>query len=183
MKRILGALFAAAVLTGLSACGQTVTIPETSGDTIETQMRETEPLEVTVEISGGSQLLSYSVYVPNSNADGFDVITICTEEISSESVLTELKKQEVLPDDVSVRSFCIDDGLITVDFNQAFGDAVCTMGTSGEYMIVGSVVNTFLDAFGAESLCFTADGRILESGHTVYDFEMTHFADLQPVYE
>ena len=37
-------------------------------------------------------------------------------------------------------------------------------------MVVGSVVNTFLDAFQAESVYFTVDGQILESGHVIYDF-------------
>ena len=182
MKRILGILFIGLLLTGLSACGQTATIPEPTGDTIETQMHETEPSEILVEETGGSQLLSYSVYVPNSNVDGFDMITIYTEDISAESVLSELEKWDVLPDAVSTYSFRIDDGLISIDFNQAFGDAVCAMGTSGEYMIVGSVVNTFLDAFGAESLFFTVDGQVLESGHAVYDFAMSQFADPQPIY-
>ena len=75
-----------------------------------------------------------------------------------------------------MNSFAVEDGLITVDFNRSFADVVCSMGTSGELMIVGSVVNTFLDAFRAESVAFTVDGQILESGHTIYDFALTFFS-------
>ena len=52
------------------------------------------------------------------------------------------------------------------------------------YVIVGGlpdVVNTFLDAFQAESVYFTVDGQILESGHVIYDFAMPFFSvDPQP---
>ena len=67
----------------------------------------------------------------------------------------------------------MNDGSITIDFNQAFADTVCSMGTSGEFLIVGSVVNTFLDAFQGESVYFTVDEQILESGHETYDHSMT----------
>ena len=93
--------------------------------------------------------------------------------------MNELKSQKVLPDTVSINSFAIDSSVITIDFNKAFADTVCSMGTSGELMIVGSVVNTFLDAFQAESVYFTVDGQILESGHTIYDFNLTFFS-LEP---
>jgi spore germination protein GerM len=109
------------------------------------------------------------------------VETISTADISAETVLTELKKRNVLPEAVSINNFHMDNGLITIDFNQAFADVVCSMGTSGELMVVGSVVNTFLDAFQAESVYFTVDGQILESGHVIYDFAMPFFSvDPQP---
>ena len=121
------------------------------------------------------QLLSYSIYFPNANADGFEVEIIRTDDISAETVLTELIYRNILPDTVAINSFKMDNRMITIDFNQAFADVVCSMGTSGEFLIIGSIVNTFLDAFQAESVYFTVDGQVLESGHTIYDFAMTYF--------
>jgi len=159
MKKILCILLVTTMLFGLAACNKFLTTPQPVDSPNET-----------------NPLLSYSIYVPNDNADGFNTETINTEDISAETVLTELKKQNVLPDAVSINSFNIDNGLIAIDFNQAFADAVCSMGTSGELMIVGSVVNTFLDAFQTESVYFTVDGQILESGHETYDSNMTFFS-------
>jgi len=62
---------------------------------------------------------------------------------------------------------------LNIDFNRSFADLICSMGTAGELMITGSVVNTFLSAFQAESVYFTVDGEILESGHVIYDFPLT----------
>ena len=164
MKKILCVLSVMMILFSCAACSKTPVTPQ-SGDIIPTETTESE-----------SSLLSYSIYVPNDNADGFDVETVSTEEISAETVLIELKNRNVLPDAVSMNSFAIDSGLITMDLNQVFADTVCSMGTSGELMIVGSVVNTFLDAFQAEYVYFTVNGQMLESGHTVYDSPMPFFS-------
>lgn len=189
MKKILCELLVGIMLIGLVACSksptttpsddnQNLTNPSLFTTPIENENPETEISEVTTEepMESSSQLLAYSIYLPNETVDGFVVETISTEDISAESVLTELKNRKVLPDEVSINSFKIDNGLITIDFNQAFANLVCSMGTSGELMIVGSVVNTFLDAFEAESVYFTVDGQILESGHVIYDFAMNFFS-------
>ena len=162
MKKMLCILLFAIMLFGLAACDSS-----------------SAPAEPVNSPANTPALLSYSVYVPNNNADGFNVITAAAENISADTILNELKSQKVLPDTVSINSFAIDSSVITIDFNKAFADTVCSMGTSGELMIVGSVVNTFLDAFQAESVYFTVDGQILESGHTIYDFNLTFFS-LEP---
>ena len=195
MKKILCALFVGVLLAGLTACSKApatpqsvdnpnathsspVTTPIEKGETGISEALTEDPMESV------SQLLSYSIYVPNDNANGFVVETISTADISAETVLTELKKRNVLPEAVSINNLHMDNGLITIDFNQSFTDAVCSMGTSGELMVVGSVVNTFLDAFQAESVYFTVDGQILESGHVIYDFAMPFFSvDPQPANE
>ena len=187
MKKILCALLVGILLVGLAACSKSPTAPQsvdnpnaTNSSPVITPIGkgETGISEVLTEdpIESISQLLSYSIYVPNDNANGFVVETISTADISAETVLTELKKRNVLPEAVSINNFHMDNGLITIDFNQAFADVVCSMGTSGEMMVVGSVVNTFLDAFQAESVYFTVDGQILESGHVIYDFAMPFFS-------
>ena len=170
MKRMLCAVLAGIVAIGLTACGKTAPEPEA-----------TEPMTEPTSAAAPAEeerpeLVSYSVYVPNDNADGFDVVSVETEEISVDAVLDELKSRNILPDGVAVNSFCVDGGLITVDFNRDFADVVCSMGTSGELMVVGSVVNSLLDAFGADTVSFTVDGQILESGHTIYDFPLSFFA-------
>ncbi len=196
MKKILCALLVCIILVSMVACNKAPAKQEPVGNSNETnqptattpiEKDETEPTEATPSVSVEDstesipQLLSYYIYVPNENANGFVVETISTEEISEETVLVELKKYNVLTEDVSINSFHIENNLITIDFNQAFADIVCSMGTSGEMMVLGSVVNTFLDAFQAESVYFTVDGQILESGHAIYDFAMSFFTvDPQP---
>ena len=152
------------ICTLLTACaGETppsetsIPLPETSAP-----MAETSPV------------YTYTLYIPNSNADGFDTKQIEAPEITPENVLTELQKAVVLTQNVFINAFHIEDGQLRIDFNSVFADIICTTGTAGEYMIMGSVVNTFLGAFNAESVLITVDGEILESGHVIYDFPITH---------
>jgi hypothetical protein len=118
-------------------------------------------------------MLSYQIYLPNDNADGFEIENIETDRITSQSVLEELKNRGALPQTVEINAFIFEGTQLTLDFNQAFGDLICSMGTAGELMITGSVVNTYLSAFQAESVYFTVNGKILESGHVIYDFPLT----------
>lgn len=189
MKKIIYTLSVSIMLIVLSACGNSYTMPQSVDtvtgektspvtDTVENETVNKDTSEVLPEkpLESVPQLFSYSVYVPNIKNIGLDKITVETEEISSEAVLTELKQRNVLPAEVSINSFNIDKDMIIVDFNQPFAKAVRSTGTTGELMVVGSVVNTFLDAFQAKSFYFTIDGNIFESGHVIYDFPMSFFS-------
>ena len=134
-------------------------------------MDSTEPAESLPEA-----LLTYTLYLPNENADGFVTKSIQTSAITADILLTELQKGGALPaDGIIINAFGSQGDQLNIDFNEAFGDAIHAMGTSGEYMIVGSVVNTFLNAFQAQSLYFTINGEVFESGHVIYDFPLTFF--------
>ena len=121
------------------------------------------------------ELVTYNIYIPNANADRFDIVTIESKDISAEFLLEKLVENNVLTADVQVNDFRFVDETINIDFNYSFGDIICSMGSAGERMIMGSVVNTFLDAYDAEFVHITVNGEILESGHVVYDFEMSFF--------
>lgn len=202
MKKIVCIILSIIMVMGLVACGTTPTQEPTEKETISTQIPNTEPpatepvteeipidsTEIEIEINTAltgtiettpteslDMVFTYTVYTPNENADGLNEEVIETNVVNPESVLAELQKRNVLPEDVVVNSCSIDDGLVNIDFNQAFADVVCSTGTSGELMVVGSVVNTYLSAFGTDSLYFTVDGEVFESGHTVYDFVMSYY--------
>ena len=119
-------------------------------------------------------LLTYTLYIPNSNADGFDTKEISVQEITHENVMDELQKAVVLTENVWINEFLVEDNQLKIDFNIVFADILCTTGSAGEYMIMGSVVNTYLSAYQAESVFITVNGEILETGHVIYDFPITN---------
>ena len=57
-----------------------------------------------------------------------------------------------------------------------FRTYVCSMGTSGEWVVLSSVANTFLDAYDAEEFYISIQNDVLETGHNVYDFPLTFTA-------
>ncbi len=117
---------------------------------------------------------TYTVYIPNENADGWNTEEITVNDISPDAILLELQRRDIISSEVSINQFQVDGDQINIDFNPPFADQICSTGTAGEYMIMGSIVNTFLNAFQAESIFITVEGEILESGHVIYDFPMTY---------
>lgn len=169
MKRILSLILICILLAGCAAAAD----PEEP--TILAIIETDPPATVQTEPPATEEpiTLTYQIYLPNDNADGFDIETVETTRITADSVLAELKTRGVLPESVSINSFEAEGMQLNIDFNQPFADLICSMGTAGELMISGSVVNTYLSAFQTESLYFTINGEILESGHVIYDFPLT----------
>lgn len=127
----------------------------------------TQPLEI------------LTVYIPNNNADAFIQTEAAVSEITKEVVVAQLINAGVLSDGTMVAALEFDAGakLLKADFNEPFRRLLQTMGTAGEYMIMGSVVNTFLSAFDADFISITVDGDILETGHSVYDQSLSLYPD------
>ena len=46
-----------------------------------------------------------------------------------------------------------------LDMNQAFQKFLQSMGTAGEYVVMGSVTNTFLNAYDCEQVKITVEGQ------------------------
>ena len=48
--------------------------------------------------------------------------------------------------------------------------AIRASGTAGETLKIYALGNTFAQARGATAVLITVDGKVLESGHEVYDY-------------
>ena len=98
----------------------------------------------------------------------------------------------MLPDTVTVKSFSegtetakdgtVTDKRLTLNLSEDFGTWLSSMGTSGETMVMGSLVNTFLDAYDASAIKVTVDGAVLETGHQVYDGWLELYSYVQASY-
>lgn len=176
MKRIFMLLLCSLLLT---ACTQKQPAP--------TDAPSAEPPTTTAPISAPTEAatdaptempteaapVKFTIYTPNENADGFYDTVILVDERNAQNIVAELIKENVLNEGIAVNSENLDGAQLQLDFNSAFRDQLVTYGTAGEKMMIGSVVNTFLSAYGAETVMITVDGEILESGHMIYDFPIT----------
>ena len=131
------------------------------------------------------------LYLPNDSADGFVVVRE-TVDASPEGLVDALIAHGVLPEGTAVLRFeTQSDGVETregdmvsyevgevslaLDLSEEFLPAVTGAGTAGETMVLGSLVNTFLTAYHAETLTLTCGGEAVETGHNVYDASLTFF--------
>ena len=148
--------FISLILCGILLCGCSSANPQ-----IDTQPETTAP-----------QMNTILVYVPNDNADGFETIQISGPELT---VFDALVDANVLPGNIQLNSFSIDNDTIEIDFTSELRDLINQQGTAGEYMIMGSIVNTFLTHYQAQYAQITVNGEIWESGHVIYDFPMEFY--------
>ena len=88
-----------------------------------------------------------------------------------EMVLWQLLKEKgTVAIESQVMSMQIDEqNQIHLDVNQAFGNQLRSLGTSGETILMQCVINSFLDNFSGEKIMITEEGNVLESNHASYD--------------
>ena len=105
-----------------------------------------------------SEGMSITIYFENENADGFDTKNVKVEKLTAENLIEQLRKKGVLAEEVQINSFeeTEDEGekALKIDLNKEYLKELQSMGSSGEYMLMGSVCNTFLDAYECNKTSF-----------------------------
>lgn len=171
-----------------SAAEKVPTETTEDSDDVQQELAEDEIPDIAVVEEAEATL-----YLPNDNADGFETVTE-TVQANPQGLVDALIAHDALPEGVTVNDFRMEDNgtetaegegddasvsytpsdsQIFLDVSQAFGDAASTTGTAGETMLLGSLVNTMLTYYNAETLTLTVDGAVLETGHNVYDTPFT----------
>ncbi len=115
------------------------------------------------------------IYYGNDNADGIIYKEVVLNEWSVEALIDELAKVNIVSLDTKVRAVYVDEKntkLLHLDMSREFREYVSMMGTAGEYIVIGGLVDTFLDAYGCENVKITVEGKALETGHAAYDGEL-----------
>ena len=156
MKKLILIILCTLLLTGCAASGISATSDQTEAPS------QTAHATVTL-----------AVYSSNDNADGLVRSEVQAEQINETVIVEQLIGKGVLSENTAVNSLTQNEKQLTIDFNTGFQTCLFSLGTAGESLLIQSVVNTFLEAYGAESVVLTVNGATLESGHAVYDFPLT----------
>jgi len=115
------------------------------------------------------------LYYGDENAEHLLATLYPIVDFSEYSVLGALRMAGHFDGSVELLSFTKSGGDITLDFNEAFAQRIRSTGTAGEYIIMGSLVNTYLDAYNAATVTVTVAGQSWESGHVIYDMPMGRY--------
>ena len=171
MKKIIALLLCALMICGCTPEAQPT---EPATDPTEATVESTVPMATVPPTL--PEVLTVTIYHGNANADGFETTEFEVEEVNVDVLMAKLIEVGVLNGDVVLGMMKFQDGGLVLNFNEAFGAQLNTMGTAGERMMVGSVVNTFLTAFdNVDKVSILVSGQIFESGHVVYDEPMGFF--------
>lgn len=139
--------------------------PETPDDTQQENPVQPENPNPT----GGDSAV---VYVPDEQGETLTPVGTDVADDSDQALVDALIAAGSLPEGAAVQSSSTADGVLTLDMNVVYGDAVRSSGTTGESLLIYSLVNTFVQARGVNSVIITVDGAPLESGHEIYDYPL-----------
>lgn len=152
------------------------TTEEKDGKDSEAEKKEDITKETESEKSQEEQL---TLYLPNENADGWNVTKNQIEQVTPDIIIGQLVGAGAIPDSVTVVSFGEDQGenglILKLDLSSNFVEGLLNMGTAGEYLTMGAVVNSFLDTYQADGIEITAGGNVIETGHTSFEGVLNHF--------
>ena len=152
------------------------TTEEKDGKDSEAEKKEDTTKETESEKSQEEQL---TLYLPNENADGWNVTKNQIEQVTPVIIIGQLVGAGAIPDSVTVVSFGEDQGenglILKLDLSSNFAEGLLNMGTAGEYLTMGAVVNSFLDTYQADGIEITAGGTVIETGHTSFEGVLNHF--------
>ena len=141
---------------------------EAKEEDAKTQTAAEEPVNITI-------------YYSNDDATGFASEEVQIPSLTPEEVLNALVDKGTMAADVRIRSFetttVEEKTTIELDFSSEFSSYVSSMGSTGEYYVMGSVCNTFLDAYDCEQIKITVEGQVLSTGHAEYPGYMSKFAE------
>ena len=152
------------------------TTEEKDGKDSEAEKKEDTTKETGSEKSQEEQL---TLYLPNENADGWNVTKNQIEQVTPDIIIGQLVGAGAIPDSVTVVSFGEDQGenglILKLDLSSNFAEGLLNMCTAGEYLTMGAVVNSFLDTYQADGIEITAGGTVIETGHTSFEGVLNHF--------
>ncbi len=172
MRYILSAFLCVLLLSGCAVQAdkkplETTANPEMTEETSAVQESET-----------AAKGYPITLYIPNEDVTGFLQIRAEIPEKEVSAIFAALTEAGVLKEEAKANSLEIQGTKLLLDVNDGFAAQVGSYGTSGEYYMMGSVVNTLLTAFQADTLFVTANGEILETGHSIYDFDLAFYPDI-----
>lgn len=136
------------------------------------QERQTEELQQ----KNGVEL---TVFYGNDTAEFLLSKTVTVPEIDAGEIIGQLQDAQVLGKDVVLYQMEIGaDGCMSLDFNSVFGQQLGMYGSAGEYLMVGSTVNTFLLAFPeCDCVRILIEGEPCSYGQMDYSQPFTYFAN------
>lgn len=120
-----------------------------------------------------SNQIKATIYYGNGASDKLDTEISTMEELTAESLLNALAVHNIVSIGTKVNSF--EEGeengikFLYLDLDKAFREYLKTMSDESEKVILASVTATFLEAYDAEHIVITVDGKVLETNNKTYE--------------
>lgn len=136
-------------------------------DVKDTKTEESQASSVEVKT-----VKTITLCTPNEDATGFNEKEYSLTNTDSDEItliLDALKATTVIPTDTEVNEFTFDGDTAYIDLTAPFSEELQQQGTTGEYEIMGSLVNSIIKTFNnIDYVKVTVDGKTITTGHVEY---------------
>lgn len=145
-------------------------------ESVEERVGLSEFVEVEIE---DEELVEVVIFYPDSQVEFFIEESVYTQKTGDwvEEALQALIEHGIIPSDVTITEYVLEQECLVIGLSQEFEEFMNQFGTSGEYMHMGSVVNTLLVVGGLEMVEIHIGNRYLETGHAIYDVPLRWYED------
>ncbi len=115
------------------------------------------------------------IYYGNGASDKLNTEVSAMEQLTPENLISALAGHNIVPIGTKVNVFYAEKEsgktawTLQLDLDKAFREYLKTMNDESEKIILASISATFLEAYDAESIMITVDGKVLETNHAVYE--------------
>ena len=179
MKKSISLFLVIALVFALCACGAPAEKPvETS---VPTPAQTAAPTETpaqpeSTEAPAKAETVKVTLYHGDDNAEHLVAEECELPELSPEAILAKLYEMGVLSEEITCNGCVVDSSnTLMLDLSENFKTMVESTGTAGELMLMGSLVNSFLSAYGADGMILSVEGKAISTGHEIYDYTLTFY--------
>lgn len=120
-----------------------------------------------------SERVEATIYYGNAASDKLNTEISAMEQLTAENLVDALAVHNIVSLGTKVNSFDEkeEDGMkvLYLDLDKAFREYLKTMNAGSEKIILASLTATFLEAYDAQGIVITIDGKVLETNHGTYD--------------
>ena len=169
----------------LSGCGREETGSDLLTDTKEAVVPVKEAVVPAAEET--PEGIALHIYCGDEQAENIVQKTVYVEEVTEQTIMEELSSTLNLDAQAGLRNISFGtyggDKVVILDFNQAFADYLKKLSQQGENIVMGSITNTFLEAYQSELLLVTAEEKVLDTGRTIYEEYLETYPYVESSYQ
>lgn len=125
-----------------------------------------------------AQQAEVMIYYGNGASDELSAETSFMEQVTAENLVDALSRHNIVSLGTKVNSFEEEEAdgkkTLRLDLSKSFYEYLKTMTKEGEKIIMYSVAATFMEAYDADGIFITVDGKILKTEHATYE-EPIHY--------
>ena len=119
--------------------------------------------------------ITFMVYGPNDDYDGFALYEMTIPSLDPDVIFQLLFEYGAISTKVQVNSADVIGSCLYLDVSESLYLQLIDSDQKTERLMMGSIVNSFLGAYGVEKVMITSNQQIMDSARKIYDSPLAYY--------